>query len=131
MRRILSLRRCLVAALLLALSGCTRLSYETTIQLGAGEVQSLSIDPPRREQKVSVTVTSSAAPVDVYVVLEKDKEAAKEALLDHKKPAASLAGNVKTQEATLEATIPANTPFAILVGGASKTSQVKVKATGR
>ena len=80
--------------------------------LAAFPAASNSFQPPKKDQ-------------------EKDKEAAKQALLDRKKPAASFAGKVKTQEATLEATIPANTGFAILLGGASKNSQVKVKVTGR
>jgi hypothetical protein len=132
MRTNLRLRRCLLAALFLALPGCAeRLNYETTVQLGDGEVQSLSIDPPKSEQRVSVTVSSSGSPIDAYIVLDKDKEAAKQALLDRKKPAATLDGRAKTQDATLEATIPAKTGFAILLGGANKSSQVKVKVSGR
>jgi hypothetical protein len=125
--------RCSVPVfLILALAGCgQRLDYESTVQLDAGEVQSLGVDPPRREQRVSVTVTSTSVPVDVYVVLEKDKESGKQALLDVKKPAESLASKTKTQQATLEATIPAKTGFAILLGGATKSSQVKVKVIGR
>jgi hypothetical protein len=130
MRKIVSLRGCLFLAVLLTLPGCGRLNYETTVPLGAGEIQALRIDAPRREQKVSVTVTSAGSPVDVYVILEKDKAAAEEALLDRKKPAASLAGTMKVQEATLQATIPANTAFVVLLGGANKPSQVKVKVTG-
>jgi hypothetical protein len=125
------LRRFLLAASLLAVPGCgQKLYHENTVQLGAGEVQLILIDAPKREQRVSLTVSSGGSPVDVYVVAEKDKEAAKEAVLDGKKPSASLAGKVKVQDATLEATIPANTAFAILLGGASKSSTVKVKVTG-
>lgn len=132
MRTIRSRHGLFLAILFLALPGCgQKLDYESTLELNAGEVQSLAVDAPRREQKVSVTVTSSASPIDVYVVLEKDKEAAKQALLDGKQPAESLARKVKTQDATLEATIPANTKFTILLGGASKSSQAKVKVTGR
>jgi hypothetical protein len=132
MQTILRLRRPLLAALLLVVAGCgQKLNYDTTVQLGDGEVQSLSIEPPKREQKVSVTVTSSGSPIDVYIVLDKDKEAAKQALLDRKKPAEALASKVKTQDATLEATIAANTGFAVLLGGANKNAQVKVKVTGR
>ena len=131
MRRILVLHCFLLAALLVALPGCGKLHYESTVELGAGEVELILVDPPKREQQISVTVTSSGSPINVYVVLAKDKEVAKEALLNGQKPAASLAGKVKTQEATLEATVPANTGFVILLGGASKSSQVKVKVTGR
>ena len=131
MRAILRLRPCLLAAIVLGLPGCGRLYHETTVQLGAGEVQLLLIDAPKRDQKISVTAASSGSPIDVYVVLAKDKEAAKEALLSGKKPAESLAGKVKTPDATVEATIPANSEFAIILGGANKNTQVKLKVTGR
>ena len=132
MQTLRTLRCCLLAVFFLALPGCgQKLDYETTVQLEAGDVQLLSIDPPKQEQKVTVTVSSSGSPISVYVVSGKDKEAAKQALLDLKKPAGALASNAKTQEATLEATVPANTGFGVLLGGASKSSQVKVKVTGR
>ena len=132
MPRIVSLRRCLLATTLLLLPACgQKLDYESTLQVDDAQVQSISVDPPKKEQKVNVVVTSSASPVDVYVVLEKDKEAGKQSLLNGNKPAESLTGKLKTQDTTLEATIPANTGFAILLGGASKSTQVKVKVTGR
>jgi hypothetical protein len=132
MRTLRILRCCFLTSIFVALAGCgQKLDYETAVQLEAGDVQLLAIDPPKREQKVTVTVTSSGSPISVYVILGKDKEAAKQALLDSKKPTGALASNVKTQEATLEATIPANTGFGVLLGGASKSSQVKVKVTGR
>lgn len=132
MQTLRCLRRSLLTLVLLVLAGCgQRLDYETTVDLDEGQVQSLSIDAPKREQKASVTATSSTAPINVYVVLDKNKEAAKQALLDRRQPAEALARQVKTQDATLEATIPANTRFAVLLGGASKHTQVKVKITGR
>src|SRR5947209_6330543 len=132
MRKILSLRRSFLALLLLALTGCgQRLNYERTVELSSGDVQLILIDPPKREQQVSVMVSPVGSPIDVYVVLDKDSEAGKQALLDHKKPAGSLASKTKTQEATLEATIPANSGFAILLGGASKSTRVTVNVTGR
>ncbi|SRR6266404_876944 len=132
MRTIRGLRCSLLAILLLVLPGCgQKLDYETAVELDEGQVQLIFIDPPKKEQKVSVTVTSSGSPIDVYVVLDKDKEAGKQALLDRKKPTGSLASKTKTQNATLEATIPANTGFAILLGGANKNSRVTAKVTGR
>jgi hypothetical protein len=128
----LSPRACFLTAALLLLPGCgQKLNYETTVKLRAGEVQAQMVDAPRREQTVRVTATSSGSPIDAYLVLDKDKEAAKEALLDGKKPAAFLAGQTKTRDAILEATIPANSDFTIVLGGATKDSQVKVRATGR
>jgi hypothetical protein len=128
----MTLRRYLLIILLLPMAGCgQKLDYETTLLVGDGEVQTLSIDPPKRAQKVSVTATSSGSPVSVYVVLEKDKESAKQALLDGKKPAQALIGTAKTKDATLEANVPAQTAAVVLVGGARKSSEVKVKISGR
>jgi hypothetical protein len=132
MRTNLCLRGFLLAAVLAVLPGCgQRLNYETTVHLSDGDVQLVLVDPPRSEQNVTVTATSSSSPVDVYLVLDKDKEAAKQTLLDRRKPAAVLAGVAKTRDATLEATIPAKSGFAILLGGASKQSEVRVRVTGR
>jgi hypothetical protein len=121
-----------LAILLVALPGCgQRLNYDTTVDLREAEVQSLTVDAPKKEQKVTITVSSAGSPIDVYVVLDKDKEAGKQALLDYKKPTGSLAGKTKTQDATLEATIPAKTEFAVLLGGANKSTRVTVKVSGR
>ncbi|HLJ94273.1 MAG TPA: hypothetical protein VKU02_13885 [Gemmataceae bacterium] len=116
---------------LVLLSGCgQKLDYETSLDLDEGQVQSISVDAPKREQKVSVTATSSSSPIDIYVVLDKDKEAGKQALLDRRKVAAALASQTKTRNPTLEVTVPANTGIAILVGGAGKSSHVTVKVSG-
>jgi hypothetical protein len=126
------LPRCCCLLLLLVLSGCgQKLDYQTSVDLDEGQVQSILIDPPKREQNVSITAKSTGSPIDLYVVLDKDKEPAKQALLDRKKPAAALASKTKTQDAALEVTIPANTGFAVLLGGAGKSSHVTVKVTGR
>ena len=118
--------------LLVLAAGCQApLNFEKTVQLGAGDVQAFPVDAPRREQKVSVAVTSSNSPLDVYIVLEKDQEATKQALLAYRKPASVLAGMEKTQEARLEATIPARNAFVVMLGGATKDTSVKLKLTGR
>jgi hypothetical protein len=120
-----------VAICLLGTAGCQKLDYEKTVNLGAGEVQAISIGPPTREQKITVVASSTGSTLNVCLVLEKDVEAAKQAMLDGKAPKEPLASKEKAQEATLEATVPAKTGYAIVLGGASKSCEVKVKVTGR
>src|SRR5438552_193693 len=110
-------------SLLLALSvpGCQwPLNYEKTAQMSVGDVQVFPVEAPKRDQKIAVAVSSSNGPVNVYVVLEKDQEAAKRALLDGRKPANSLGDKEKMQEATIEATIPAKNGFVVMLGGVTK-----------
>lgn len=115
------------------LAGCRqKLDLERSLTVDVGDVQLIDIDPPRSEQKLTVTVTPSGAPVDVYVVAADDAEAAKQALLGNKKPSKPLASKLKvSKEETLEATIPAKTGYAVILGNASKESKVSVKLTGR
>jgi hypothetical protein len=95
-----------------------------------GDYKTFEMDPPRREQKVIITVTSSAAPVNVYLVAADDLQAATKAVEHFGKPANPLASQEKTQDATLEATIPAKTGYAVLLAGATKETEVKIKITG-
>jgi hypothetical protein len=113
------------------LAGCQRLDYEKTFAMEAGDVQMCPVDAPRSEQKVMVTVTSTATPVDVYVVLEKDQEDAVKAIHDYKKPANPLASAAKTTKAELETTVPAKTPYVVILSGAVKSTEVTLKITGR
>lgn len=123
----------LPAFTLFLIVGCQKVNYDRTVQVEPGDVQVVMIDPPRSAQKVSVVASSPGTPVDVYVVLEKDQEEAKQSLLSGKSPAKDklLANKQKAEEATLEATVPAKNGFAVLVSGAKKSTQVKLKITGR
>jgi hypothetical protein len=122
----------LLAVGFLAAAGCQRLDYQTTMDVAPNEVRIREIDAPRKEQKVTVHVSSSGAPVDVYVVLDKDKADAEAALLKEKRPANSLAGKDKVTDDTLEATVPARNPFHILVmNHADTTATVKLTVKGR
>jgi hypothetical protein len=79
-----------------------------------------------------VTISSASAPVSVYLVLEKDREAAQESLRLEKAPANVLAKQEKVQDATPEATVPAHSGCTVLLAPvAGKTVQVKLKITGR
>jgi hypothetical protein len=117
-------------ALLALLSGCQRLRYDKTVTVDAGNVQTISIDPPRSEQKVHVSVKSPGVPLDVYVVLDKDLPAIRETLLNQQRPEKSLASKMRSEEADLDATIPAKNGFSVLLTGAQKANSVQVKVTG-
>jgi hypothetical protein len=112
------------------LCGCQRLNHEQTIALDEGEIRSVEIDAPTRDQTVTVRVTAGS-PVDVFIVLEREEEATKEALSLQKPPNTQLAGKLKVQDATLEAAIPAKNRFAVLLSGARTKTDVKLRITGR
>jgi hypothetical protein len=123
-----------ILALLLAVAGCQRLNDERTVPLGPSQVHAVLYDAPRSDQKVSVTVSSPGAPVDAYLVLEKERQAVQDGLDRGQRPATAkvLAGKEKVEEASLEATVPAKSAFAVLLNSKSnKTADVKVKVTGR
>lgn len=120
----------LVAFLLLAMTGCQKLKYEKTLEVDVGAVQALIIDGPQREQQVVVEATSDE-PVSVYLVLEKDNTVGQDAVMFGSVPDNTLGKEEKKKEIKFEATIPAKSDFVVLVGGAVKKANVKVKVTGK
>ena len=127
-RRICILSICLI----LPLAGCnSSLNYENTLPMGPGEVKSFSPDPPRREQKVTVTFKSTETPVDVYVALGNDVDAVATAITSYKTPQNVLASKMKSKDGSLEVTIPAKTRFGAIVSGAVKDTSVQVTIKGK
>jgi hypothetical protein len=114
----------------LVMAGCQRINQERTIHLESGDVQAIIVDPPSNEQKIMVKITSGS-PIDAYVVLERDLQTAKQALLDSRSVKTALASKQKDQNPTLEATIPSRNGFAILLAGARKSTEAKVKITSQ
>jgi len=128
------------AAAALAAPGCQRVNQQKTVSLAPGEVVApFIVDAPATSQTVSVTVTPSGAPVDVYVVLEKDREAAQQELEKAvmargvgapKEGAAqsvknSLGGQANIdKETTVTGTVPAKNAYAVIVGNPGKTTSV-------
>ncbi|HYT94399.1 MAG TPA: hypothetical protein VEL76_37135 [Gemmataceae bacterium] len=109
-----------------------KLNYEKTFTISPGEIQSIQVDPPKGEQKVTVRIQSMGSPVDVYIVLEENLKAVKDSLLNFRKPDAAKvkAGKEKIESATLETTIPAGKGFAVMMAGVKKEAQVKVTLKG-
>ncbi|HXG10915.1 MAG TPA: hypothetical protein VNK04_14240 [Gemmataceae bacterium] len=122
-----------LALALLGPAGCgSRLNDDRTATVKPGVVHTIIYDPPKKEQKVTLELSSPGVPVSAYLVLAKDREAAEEAAAANRSPANALAGQQKVETATLEATIPAGAGFVlVLTSTANKDASVRVKATGR
>jgi hypothetical protein len=125
-----------IAACLVLAAGCSKVNLEKSAALEPGDFKAVTIDAPRGEQKVSVSVTSTGAPIDVYVALEGDPDAALKLAEDlargNKPPASVIAGKQKATEATLDAVIPARKSYSVLlVNGSTKKADVKIKIAGK
>jgi hypothetical protein len=121
-----------LTVLVVGVLGCQRLNFEKNFDMAPGDLQAALIDAPKADQQVTVEITSSSGPVDVYVILEEDRTAVTEKLKAYKKPDASQikASKEKMESGTLEATIPAGKAFAVLLARATKKTDVKVKIKG-
>ena len=108
-------------------TGCQRVNVDKTLSVTSGAVEVVIVGAPRGLQKVKVSI-ASADPINVDVVVEENRDAVMETLLSGKRPAADkvLASKEKVKSDALSATIPAGKEYAILVSGATKTTEVKV-----
>ena len=114
------------------LFGCQRLNDERTINLSAGGIQVIEYSEPRYEQKLTIHVGSSpGAPVTVYLVRKDDSEAAQNQMDRNKAPAAPLGGKEMAEDIDLEAMVPAKTAYTLLIRADKKSTEVRVKVTGR
>jgi hypothetical protein len=134
--RVTSLRLALLLAALILAGGCQRLNFEQTKDLAPVTAEWYDFDPPRYDQKVLVTVTPSDGPVSAYLVRSDDLEKVQRALDRKETPPASQViaskeGKDKAEELTFEATVPAKTPYALLLYATKKRTNVKVKVVGR
>jgi hypothetical protein len=122
---------CALSVGMLALTGCQRLNVEKTVTIDPTAVYALIVPAPSYEQKVTVHISSPGVPVTAYLVRESEQAAAQAKLESEKTPASSFAGKEKSEDITLEATIPAKTEYVLLIRSGSKKTEVKVKLTGR
>jgi hypothetical protein len=123
-------RWCLV--LLIAAIGCPRFTTEKTYSLGAGVVQRIDIDAPTYEQPVKVQIKSPGVPISVFIVTDEHAPAVQQALLELKEPDKSqvLGSKERFEEGTVEAKVPKKKNYVILLAGAAKNADVKVKIIG-
>jgi hypothetical protein len=124
----------LCLGLTMLMPGCgTRpagLNVEKDVEVEGLSNNSITVGPVKSEQRISVLVRTSAVPIDVYVVLEKDRQAAMDALAEGKAVSSPLAKKEKVTEAALDARIPAGNEFAVLLSNpGNKTAKVALKIT--
>ena len=124
------MRGATVLLIVLAVAGCqSRLNDQRTLKLDSGLDSIITLDPPRYDQTVSVTV-SADVPVDVYVFLEADREEAERQVAFGKKSPKYLADREKIQDGTLEAKVPAKQKCLILVRS-NKSGTATLKIVGK
>jgi hypothetical protein len=122
---------------LLALSGCQKLNYEKKHSLPATSSVPVEFDAPRYNQKLTVTVKPTAAPVSAYLCTKDNLEKVDRiATLTKKEPGSDLVlggakGKGPDEEISFEATVPAKTEFVLLLVNHGKTNEVSVKVVGR
>jgi hypothetical protein len=122
---------CVLSALL---AGCQRTLYDKAVTIdGVTYVHEVDVDAPTREQKVAVEFSSPGVPVDVWVVVTEKKPAVKNNLMGRMRPndADVLGGKEQAESGTVEATVPAGKDYTVLVGRASKKTEVRLKVMGR
>lgn len=123
----------LVGAALLVTTGCgPRVLDEKTFDLEPGDAKALTLVDLKKDKKISVEVKSDGAPVDVYLVLEKDEKVGLDGLPYGKKPPNALQSKTKVEKETLEVTMPENTGLSILIFNSPenrKKASVAVKSS--
>jgi hypothetical protein len=130
MRHLLTIPSCSLALVLIV--GCgSRLNQERTVSVEFGEERILEIDPPSGEQKVRVQVTASGTPVSVYCFLKKHQAEAEKAIRAAKASNVILDSAERSENASLEFTVPAKEGSVVLLKAASaKKANASVKITG-
>jgi hypothetical protein len=126
----MTLLACLLAGAVLA-ADVPQLNDQRTVSVEVGEIRSVIYDALTGAITIKVEARSPGRPVHVYLVLEKDHKAAVESLGQGKRPDKLLASKEKTEDATLEAKVPAKTAFAVLLLTAGGKAEVKLKVTAK
>ena len=128
-------RSCFLLAALLLAAGCNRqptVLMERTALLEVGDVKAYSVEAAKADREVHVEVNAAALPVSVYVVQEKDRAAAMEALAASKQPGNLLAARENSQQSSLVTRVPADDGFAVLLALTNgKSTGVTLKVTAK
>jgi len=122
------------AIALLAATGCKKINIEKSYDLEPGDNSNkiLIIDPPSREQQIVVTATSSEANIGVLILKGNDEKAIEQKPEKLRSEGAILAEKSGEKTITLEATIPAKTPYMVMVSlMENKKSAVKLTVKGK
>jgi hypothetical protein len=123
---------------LLTTNGCQKLNVEKTVNVQMGIPQeAFTVDPPRYQQKVTVTVEPQAASVSAYLIKSEEKDAVEKALQSDKDPpdAAVLGSRISkgdTEIYSFDATVPAKQGYTLMLkGNKKKSTDVKIKLVGK
>jgi hypothetical protein len=120
----------LTSLALLAVAGCQPFTYEKSHELATGIPLKLEFDPPRGDQKVTVTVTASEK-VSAYLYLKENEDKVEGSILAKKLRTDLLLGSETDKfNPTFEAIVPGRKYFKLYVASNKKT-EAKVKVTGR
>ena len=117
-----------VAILLLGttvVAGCKKVADEKISDVEPGQIIFYSVPAVKN---LTVEFSSSAAPIDIYVVADKDAEKAKADLQNSKEPTNPLAMQ-KAKSGTITVTSSSKTEMTILLTSMKKTT-VTVKING-
>ena len=124
-------RRSVWLGVVLAMAGCqSRLNIDQTYQIAAGSIQTLTIDPPRYDQKVAVTVTTDA-PVTATLFLKSEASAVEKDLERGQKSDKALASWNGDGTGTLDGTVPAKQSAVLRIDAGPKAANVKIKIAGK
>jgi hypothetical protein len=111
--------------------GCqSKLNVQNSYKIDSGGIQTLTLDAPRYDQKMTVTVTTDA-PVNVQVYLQEDAGTVEKDLTTKQKSDKVLANWKGDSTGTLEATVPAKKSAVVRVEAAGKPANVTVKVVGK
>jgi hypothetical protein len=120
---------CVVLALIFV--GCqSKLNVSSAYKIDAGGIQTLTLDAPRYDQKMTVTVTTDA-PVTVNVYLQENANAIEQDLTRTQKSDKVLATWTGDSTGTLEAMVPAKKAAVVRIETTTKPANVTVKVVGK
>jgi hypothetical protein len=131
MRWLANLCGCLLLAVLAA--GCaSKLDIDHKVTVPGGQFKMIIIDPPTKDQKVTVHAKSPGAPISVYCCLEKDQEAVQSAVERRRPSEKILSSKEKIEDGEVEFHLPAGASGAVVLTTATaKSANVELKITGR
>jgi hypothetical protein len=123
------MKRLFCLAALACAIGCTpRLDLNETIPIAPGSAQQRILPAVRQAQKIKIDVQATGSPVDVFVYLEKNKDAAQKEIYANGGPNL-LAAKKKIDSAQFEVSIPPAESTVIDIMPGLKKATVVLKAT--
>jgi hypothetical protein len=99
------------------------------VKVNVGRTERIYFDAPL-VAKGTIVIKSPDVAVNVYIVLEKDVEAALKVIEDGKEPKDVMVSTKATKDKTFEFA-PGKKPFALILVSTGKEATVSVTATGK